>query len=168
MESLIHVPEASFSSKQPRFLGTILRIFFIASLFWLLGRIRIILSQWIIYSEAFSKSEDLLSASADLLGKFALWRTANTKRTQLRSVHVQQQRIHWNYMNSSASLEQRLHWQECVGGEEGGMSLKSGNRQYLFVLYFLCDFPRPQQETRQMLTWMLDCTGPDNFYHSLR
>lgn len=83
MESLIHVPESPFFSKEPRFLGTILRILFVVSLFWLLGRICIILSQWIIYSEAFSKSE------AELLGKFVLQRTANTKRTKLRSVQLQ-------------------------------------------------------------------------------
>lgn len=90
MCSLYHTPEASLSSRKPRFLGTILRTSFIVSLFWLLGRICIILSQWIIYSEAFSKSEELLSASAELLGKFVLCRTANTKRTKLRSVHLQQ------------------------------------------------------------------------------
>lgn len=90
MDSLYQPPEASFSSREPRFLGTILRMSFTVSLFWLLGSIRIILSQWIIYSEAFFKSEELLAASAELLGKFALCRTANTKRTKLRSVQLQQ------------------------------------------------------------------------------
>lgn len=86
MDSLNHPPEVSFSVREPRFLGTILRTSFIVLLFWLLGRIDIILSQWIIYSEAFCKSEELLSASAELLGKFVLCRTANTRRTKLRSV----------------------------------------------------------------------------------
>lgn len=90
MGCLNHPPEASFSSREPRFSGTILRTSFTVSHFWLLGRKCIILSQWIIYSEAFSKSEDLLWASAELLGKFALCRTANTKRTKLRSVQLQQ------------------------------------------------------------------------------
>lgn len=89
MDSLYHPPEASFSSREPRFLGNILRTSFMVSLFWLLGRICIIIPQQIIYSEEFSKSKELLSASAELLGKFALCRTANTKRTKLRSVQLQ-------------------------------------------------------------------------------
>lgn len=107
MDSPTHPPEASFSFREPRFLGTILRMSFIVSLFWLLGRLYIILSWWIIYSEAFSKSEQLLSASAELLGKFVLCRTANTRRAKLRSVQLQQQSTLWGYTNSSASLEQR-------------------------------------------------------------
>ena len=97
---LPHITQASFSSREPRFLGTLQRRSFIVSLFWLLGRLYIILSQWIIYSEAFSKSEELLSASAELLGKFALCRTANTKRTKLKSVQLQQQSTFWGYTNS--------------------------------------------------------------------
>lgn len=40
-------------------------------IFWLLGRICTVPSQQVIYSEAFSQSEELLPAPAELLGKFA-------------------------------------------------------------------------------------------------
>lgn len=88
MDFLYHPPEVSFSFGVPRFLRTILRTSFIVSLFWLLGRTRIVLSRQVIYSEAFSKSEELPPAPAELLGKFALCRTANTERTKLRRVQL--------------------------------------------------------------------------------